>query len=87
MPHIAHAHLATNEQASAVSTDARTYVAFALTALLAGGNAVAVKIANQELAPFWNAAIRFLAAAVILMVVVAALRLSLPRGRAPRWPR
>jgi drug/metabolite transporter (DMT)-like permease len=67
---------------SAAPPDAQTLFAFAATAILAGGNAVAVKLGYAELAPFWGAAVRFLSAAAIMLVVVAALRLPLPRGRA-----
>lgn len=63
--------------------DTLTLLAFAATAILAGGNAVAVKIGYAELAPFWGAAVRFLAAALILLVAAAVLRRTLlPRGRA-----
>jgi drug/metabolite transporter (DMT)-like permease len=50
--------------------------------LLAGGNAVAVRFSNSELPPFWGAAMRFAAAALVFWIVVAMRRLSLPRGRA-----
>lgn len=49
--------------------------------LLGGANAIAVDITVMELAPFWGAAIRFLAAAVLMLAVVAVSRRSLPRGR------
>jgi drug/metabolite transporter (DMT)-like permease len=56
--------------------------AFAFAAVFAGGNAVAVRLGLSELPPFWGAAIRFLAAAAILLAVVPMLHLQLPRGRA-----
>ena len=62
--------------------DPLTLVAFVFAAIFAGGNAVAVRLGLSELAPFWGAAIRFLAAAAILLVVVPILRQQLPRGRA-----
>lgn len=71
-----------DRNAGAAPPDALTLLAFAATAILAGGNAVAVKLGYAELAPFWGAAVRFLAAAAILLVVVAVLRLPLPRRRA-----
>ena len=60
----------------------KTLIAFALAGFLAGGNAVAIRISNEELVPMWGAAVRFFFAAVILFAVVRILRLSLPRGRA-----
>lgn len=55
--------------------------AFALGALLAGGNGVAIRFSNRELAPLWGAGLRFGLAALVLAGVMAALRLRLPRGR------
>src|SRR5439155_20011826 len=62
--------------------DRATLVAFLVCALLAGGNAVAVRFSNHELAPLWGATLRFAIATAILLTVVAVLRLPLPRGRA-----
>lgn len=62
--------------------DLITLVAFSGTALFGGGNAVAIRLGYAELAPFWGAAVRFLAGALILLAVVAVMRLALPRGRA-----
>lgn len=62
--------------------DGLTVAAFVAVAVLGGGNAVAIKVGFAELAPFWAAAIRFLAAAAILIVVMAATRMALPAGRA-----
>jgi drug/metabolite transporter (DMT)-like permease len=59
-----------------------TFVAFVATAILAGGNAVAVKAGLAELAPFWGAALRFLASSAILLGAAAVLRLARPNGRA-----
>lgn len=56
--------------------------AFLGNAVLAGGNAVGVRFSNRELAPLWGAALRFLLAAALLLVVMRMLRLALPRGRA-----
>jgi drug/metabolite transporter (DMT)-like permease len=56
--------------------------AFIANAVLAGGNAVAIRFSNRELAPLWGAGLRFSLAAVLLVVAVAMLRLELPRGRA-----
>jgi len=63
------------------SPDRSTLVAFFLTVLFAGNNAIAVKFSNADLPPFFGAASRFAAAALILFILVLALRLALPRGR------
>jgi drug/metabolite transporter (DMT)-like permease len=56
--------------------------AFVAGAVLAGGNAVAIRFSNRELDPFWGAGLRFALAATLLVAVMAVLRLSLPRGGA-----
>ena len=56
--------------------------AFVVEAILAGGNAVAVRFSNRELAPLWGAGLRFLIAALLLVPIMAAMRLNMPRGRA-----
>jgi drug/metabolite transporter (DMT)-like permease len=56
--------------------------AFVANALLAGGNAVAIRFSNRELAPLWGAGLRFSLAAALLLAGMAVLRLELPRGRA-----
>jgi drug/metabolite transporter (DMT)-like permease len=58
------------------------FAAFFFEAVFAGGNAVSIRFSNRELAPLWGAGLRFSMAAVVLMVVVAAAKLTLPRGRA-----
>lgn len=50
--------------------------------MLAGGNAVGVRVSNRELDPLWGAGLRFLLAAALLGVVMAAMRLTFPRDRA-----
>jgi drug/metabolite transporter (DMT)-like permease len=50
--------------------------------LVGGSNAVAVRFSNLELPPFWGAAIRFTAAALIFWIIVLVRRIPLPRGRA-----
>jgi drug/metabolite transporter (DMT)-like permease len=57
-------------------------ICFVATSVLAGGNAVGVRFSNRELAPLWGAGLRFSLAAVVLMIVMAVFRLSVPRGRA-----
>ena len=58
-----------------------TLAAFGLAVLLGGANFVAVRISNQELAPFWGAGLRFGLAAALFVVIALALRLRWPRGR------
>jgi drug/metabolite transporter (DMT)-like permease len=62
--------------------DRTTVAAFVLIVLLAGGNGVAVRFSNHELAPLWGATIRFAIATPVLLAAVAVLRLPLPHGRA-----
>lgn len=56
--------------------------AFLASALLAGGNAVAIRFSNRELEPLWGAGLRFSLAAALLVAVMAALRLAVPTGKA-----
>lgn len=58
-----------------------TLVAFILSTVLGGNNAIAVRFSNIELPPFLGAAVRFGAASLILFLVVFFLRLPLPKGR------
>jgi len=81
MPASTHATAAA-QLSSTNRPDTLTLATFAAVAVLGGANAVAIKVGFAELAPFWAAAIRFLGAAVILFVVMAVMRLSLPSGRA-----
>lgn len=62
--------------------DRLVLTAFGAEAILAGGNSVAIRFSNRELAPLWGAGVRFLIGAVLIATVMAALRLELPRGRA-----
>jgi drug/metabolite transporter (DMT)-like permease len=57
-------------------------VAFLGVVLLGGVNAVAVGVANRELAPLWGATLRFGVAAALLLAIVAMMHIPLPRGRA-----
>jgi drug/metabolite transporter (DMT)-like permease len=58
-----------------------TLLAFIVSTILGGNNAIAVRFSNMELPPFFGAAVRFAAASLILFVIVLALRLPLPKGR------
>lgn len=55
--------------------------AFGISAVLAGGNAVGIRFSNRELDPLWGAGLRFALAAGLLWILMAALKLKLPRGR------
>jgi drug/metabolite transporter (DMT)-like permease len=59
-----------------------TLIAFILLVIIGGSNAVAVRISNLELPPFWGAATRFGAAALIFWIIVLLRRLTLPKGKA-----
>jgi drug/metabolite transporter (DMT)-like permease len=62
--------------------DSATLVAFLAASFIAGANAVAVRVGLTELAPFWGAAVRFLIAAAILVLLAVAMRRTFPKGRA-----
>lgn len=62
--------------------DRLTWLAFAILVLLGGGNGVAIRFSNRELAPFWGAALRFGIASLLLFGVLLIRRLEMPRGRA-----
>lgn len=55
--------------------------AFAVEALLAGGNGVAVRFSNRELDPLWGAGLRFTLAALLIAVLMVVMRVELPQGR------
>ena len=61
--------------------DRSTLLAFVVVVVLGGLNAIAVKRSVVELAPFWSAALRFLAAGLILLALVVVARRPFPRGR------
>jgi drug/metabolite transporter (DMT)-like permease len=71
-----------SESLEATATDRSTLIAFVLMVLFGGGNAVAVRLSNFGLPPFWGAAIRVAATALIFWVIVRLRRIALPRGRA-----
>jgi drug/metabolite transporter (DMT)-like permease len=62
--------------------DALTAVAFGVLVILAGGNAVGIKIIGEELDAFWGAALRFGAGAVIFAALMLAMRVPVPRRAA-----
>jgi hypothetical protein len=63
------------------AADGLGLAAFVGAVVLGGSNVVAVRYANRELDLLWGAGLRFGLAAVVFGVLVAALRLQLPRGR------
>jgi drug/metabolite transporter (DMT)-like permease len=56
-------------------------IAFIVSTILAGNNAIAVRFSNAEFPPFFGAGVRFAAAALILFLITLILRLPLPKGR------
>lgn len=66
----------------AVRGDLGVVVVFAAVVLIGGGNFVAVRFSNRELAPFWGAGLRFALAALILLALARVAGWPLPRGRA-----
>jgi drug/metabolite transporter (DMT)-like permease len=62
--------------------DTTALLAFVAGTVLAGGNAVGVRVSNRELDPLWGAGLRFALAAALLGAVMAAMRLPVPHGRA-----
>jgi len=58
-----------------------TLIAFIISIILGGNNAIAVRFSNVELPPSFGAGIRFAAASLILFLIVFAMRLPFPRGR------
>lgn len=57
-----------------------TMAVFLAAVVLGGGNFIAVRFSNTELAPFWGAALRFGLAALLFVALCLALRLPWPRG-------
>lgn len=62
--------------------DRVTLAAFVAGSVFAGGNGVGIRFSNRELDPLWGAATRFALAGVLLLILMVALRLAVPRGRA-----
>jgi len=59
-----------------------TLTVFIAMSVLAGGNAVGVRFSNRELDPLWGAGLRFSLAAMVLLVIMVAMRQAIPRGKA-----
>ena len=71
----------TGERTVPSSDDRIAAAAFAGVAVLASGNAVAIRFSNRELDWLWGASLRFVLASVVLAGVMLVLRLPWPRGR------
>jgi drug/metabolite transporter (DMT)-like permease len=56
-------------------------LAFVVETLCAGGNAVAIRYSNRELAPLFGAGLRFALAALLIVGLLLARRQALPRGK------
>lgn len=69
------------EEMDSKSPNRSVLIAFILTVLFAGNNAIAVRYTYAELPPFFGAAIRFAFAALIFFLLMLLLRLPLPRDR------
>ncbi len=78
--------IVTETDAAAVPTDSAVdrpaLAAFVGAVFIGGSNFVAIRFSNRELDPLWGAGLRFALAAAVFGLLCAALRLSLPRGRA-----
>ncbi|HRQ22346.1 MAG TPA: DMT family transporter, partial [Anaerolineales bacterium] len=61
--------------------DRLTLTAFILVILLGGGNSVAIRFSNMELAPFWGACIRFVVAGGIYWLLFWGNKMKLPNRK------
>lgn len=62
--------------------DSQTYAAFAVAVIIGGANFIAVSFSNQELPPFFGAALRFGLATLLFFLLAWLMRVPLVRGRA-----
>ena len=62
--------------------DRTALAAFVVAVVFLGVNFVAVRFSNQEMPPFWGAALRFIIASLLLFAIVRLRNLPLPRGAA-----
>lgn len=70
-----------SSRAGDAGVDRIALAGFVGAAVLAGGNAVAIKVGLRELPPLWSATLRFTLASVVLAGVMATLRMPWPRGQ------
>lgn len=71
----------TDDLSTSLRPDRLTLGAFVAVAVIGGGNAIAVKQSVAELAPFWSAGSRFVAAGLLLVGFVLLTRRAFPSGR------
>ena len=71
----------TDGLSTSLRPDRLTLGAFVAVAVIGGGNAIAVKQSVAELAPFWSAGARFLAAGLLLVGFVMLTSRAFPSGR------
>jgi drug/metabolite transporter (DMT)-like permease len=71
-----------NNTINSSSPDYLTLLAYGLSILFAGANAVAVRFTVAELPPFWGATIRFALAALIFWVFAFTRKTPIPQGQA-----
>jgi len=64
------------------SENGKPYAAFVGAVLIGGANFIAVSFSNQELPPFFGAALRFALAALLFLAYARAMQIPLARGRA-----
>ena len=64
------------------AADRLTLAAFLLMVVLAGGNAVGIKISADELEPLWGAGLRFGISGLAFALIGLAFRVPVPRGGA-----
>jgi len=64
------------------SPDRSVLIAFSFFILAAGGASVAIRIAYQEMAPFWTGAARFTLGALIFWGIAAVRKIPVPKGKA-----
>jgi drug/metabolite transporter (DMT)-like permease len=62
--------------------DKSTLAAFVVAVIVLGVNFVAVRFSNQELPPFWGAALRFVIASLFLFALLRLRSIPLPHGAA-----
>jgi len=71
----------TGQPTGEVRPDRATLAAFVGVVLFGAVNAIAVRQIVVEIAPFWGASTRFLAAGLIMVAIVIVTRRRFPRGR------
>lgn len=65
-----------------MTQDSKTYAAFAAAVIIGGANFIAVTFSNQEMPPFFGAALRFGLATLLFFLLAWLMRVPLAVGRA-----